>query len=337
MTRERPDSPHVDEPTSHSTRASRKEARAAAIAAGSQAESGARRRRLPLRFPAVVFFVLGAISLWAAFIEAASNTVWAPNTVYTFVMQAIGPVVAVLIPGALLWRHPDAWRRARTLLFGTFVFASVTFFRAIEGGMQAFFKQATPPPADLTWFIPSAMIYTSLVALIGLFGLLYIGLGLTRARNYAFTGQARNAGIVILVVALLSVLGRLWTLTGVNFNDPTLTLGVWIYIGSIIVIGILTILVWTYVTRVLTRCAISGEEPVPGWTIAAIGACLFLSSYLILAWSSFVTITDQTLVDVVTYLRQFATGVGGLLLLAGFALGLPSLERVVWDDEEPTS
>ena len=337
MTRERPDSPHVDEPTSHSTSASRKEARAAALAAGSGAEPAKRRRRPPARFPAVVFFVLGAVALWASIVEAAASTVWAPDTVYTFVMQAIGPVVAVLIPGALLWRHPDAWRRARTLLFGTLVFASVSFFRAIEGGLQAFFKEATPPPADLTWFIPSAMIYTSLVALMAVFGLLYIGLGLSKARNYAFTGQARNAGIVILVVTVLSVAGRLWTLTGVDIGDPTLTTQVWIYIASVITIGVLTILTWAYVTRTLTRCAISGEEPVRAWVIAAIGSCLVLSGYLIVAWSSFVTITDQTLNDVVTYLHQLVAGVGTLLILVGFALGLPSLERVVWDDEEPTS
>ena len=338
MTPGEPESPHVDEPTSQPSKAaSRSASRAAAKAAAAAAAAPPPRRRLPRRFPAVVFFVLGGLALWAALVEALVNTVWAPDTVYAFITQAIPPLVAVLIPGALLWRHPDAWKRARTLMFGTLVYASVTFFQAIEGGLQATFKDLTPPPSDLTWFIPASIVYTSFVTLIGLFGLLYIGFGLSKMRNYAFTTRSRNAGIAILIVGAISIAGRIWTLTQLDLANQRMTTELYIYVASVIVIGILTILVWTYLARLLMRCAIAGEEPELAWLVAAIGATLVLLTYLVVAWSTFVTIKDGALTDVVLYLRQFLNAFGSLLLLIGFFLGLPSFERVVWPGDEPAA
>lgn len=313
MTPATPDSPHVDEPPSHAR---------------------SRRPRVPAKAFGWLFVVLGVVAFWASFLEAVATTAWDGQAIFSFILAVIPPVCAVLIPGALLLRHPDAGSRARTLLFGTLVFASVTFFRAIEGSLQATFKQLTPAPEALEWFVSSALVYTSLVSLIGLFGLLYIGLGLSKARNYAFTRNAIIAGWVIVVTAVVAILGRLWTLTGVDVADPTLTPQVWAYIGSIIVIGILTILAWSYVARVLTRCALSGEEPELGWYLGAAGTCLIVATFAIVAWSTFVAVSNQTLNDVLVYIRQTMYAIGHLALLAGFVLGLPSLERVVWADED---
>ncbi len=347
-----PEHPHVDEPpshpdaadaadeaadTPHGRAARRANRRAAATSATmSAATDDPRRRRLPRRFWAVVFFTLGFVALWVSILEAMNTSDRTPGSAFASVLQAAAPIASVLIPGFLLWNHPDAWSRARTLTFGTLVFAMVTFLHAVEGGLQATFKDLTPGThPDFGWFIPSSLIYTSLVSLIGLLGLLYIGLGLSRTRDYAFTKWAIYAGYAILVVAALSVAGRLWTLTGVDFADPSLTWDLWVYITSVIAIGVLTILVWAYLTRVLTRGALSGEEPVTAWYVAAAGACLILAGYLVIAWSTFVSIENGTpLNDVIQYLREILTGLGYILLLVGFARGLPSLERVIWDDDE---
>lgn len=313
MTRSRPDSPHVDEPPSHAR---------------------SRRLRVPAKAVGWLFVVLGVVAFWASFLEAVATTAWDGQAIFSFILSVIPPVCAVLIPGALLLRHPDAGSRARTLLFGTLVFASVTFFRAIEGSLQATFTGLTPAPEALEWFVPSALVYTSFVSLIGLFGLLYIGLGLAKARNYAFTRNAVIAGWVILVTAIVAIAGRIWTLTGVDLADPTLTTDVWVYVGSIIVIGILTILAWSYVARVLTRCALSGEEPEMAWYIAAAGTCLIVATFAIVAWSTFVAVSSESLSSVLVYVRQTMYAIGHVALLIGFVLGLPSLERVVWADED---
>jgi hypothetical protein len=146
----RPESPHVDDPPSDSTTDTDAPEWAAPVGESGEEPIGdqvaqpsdeavepaaARGPRLPDRWPAFVFFLLGAVTAWVSYLEV-STTAWTPESVASFALSLLPPVCSVLLPGALLLRHPEAPRRARTLLFGTLLFAAVPFFNAIEGSLR---------------------------------------------------------------------------------------------------------------------------------------------------------------------------------------------------------
>ena len=295
----------------------------------------ARGPHLPDRWPALVFLVLGVAVAWYSYQQAARTgaTVWAPQTIFAFLLNVIPSVAAVLLPGALLLRHPDAIRRARTLLFGTLLLAAVPFLRLVEDSLQGLFTTLTPAPDDLG-YVPLALLYNVLQALVALFAVLYLVLGLSQTRHWASSRGARAAGFVILAVGVVTAGAMFYTTTQTDLSGIAMNPMLWIYFGSSTVVGLLTILTWAYLGMTLTRGAMSGEEPGAAWFVAAIGSCLIVMTFAIGAWSSFLRPTDESLQSVIFWTHGILYSLGYLGLLAGFALGLPSLDPVEWDDED---
>ena len=295
----------------------------------------ARGPHLPDRWPVLIFVVLGAAIAWFSYQQVGQSdvTVWAPETVFRFLVNVIPSVSAVLLPGALLLRHPDATHRARTLLFGTLLFAAVPFLRVVEESLQGLFTALTPAPDDLG-FVPLALVYNVLQALVVLFAVLYMGLGLSQARHWAYSRGARTTGFVILFVAVATAAAMLYSTSQTDLSGMAMNATLWIYFGSSRVVGVLTILTWGYLAMILTRGAMSGEAPTAGWSVAAIGGCLVVATYAIGSWSGVVRTTDESLQTVIYRTYVLLYSIGYLGLMAGFALGLPSLEPVEWDDEE---
>jgi len=295
----------------------------------------ARGPHLPDRWPALVFLVLGAGVAWYSYQQVArtSATVWTAQTILAFLLNVIPSVSAVLLPGALLLRHPDAIRRARTLLFGTLLLAAVPILRLIEDSLQGLFTTLTPPPDD-AGYVPLALLYNVLQALVALFAVLYVALGLSQTRHWAYSRGARAAGFVILVVGLVTAGAILYETTQTDLSGIAMNPMLWIYFGTSTVVGLLTILTWAYLATTLTRGAMSGEDPSAGWFVAAIGACLIVTTFAIGAWSGFLRPTDESLQSVIFWTHGILYSLGYLGLLAGFALGLPSLDPVEWDDED---
>jgi hypothetical protein len=295
----------------------------------------ARGPHLPDHWPVLAFVVLGAAFAWFSYRQAGESgtRVWTLETVFFFLMNVIPSVSAILLPGALLLRHPDATHRARMLLFGTLLFAAVPFLRFIEGSLQVVFQALTPAPAELG-YVPMALLYNVLQALVVLFAVLYLVLGLIQARHWAYSRAARAAGLVILFVALAAAGAMLYSTSQTDLSGIAMDPMLWLYFGLSTVLGLLTILTWAYLAMNLTRGAMSGEEPVAGWFVAAIGACLVVATFAIGAWSGVVRTTDASIQTMIFWTHGILYSLGYLGLLAGFALGLPSLDPVEWDDED---
>ena len=79
------------------------------------------------------------------------------------------------------------------------------FFKLAGPQLEVFFNGLTPPPAELEWFVPSSILYGFFHSLLGLFGVLYIALGLSQARHWAYRSSARVAGFVVLAVGIVDV------------------------------------------------------------------------------------------------------------------------------------
>ena len=63
-------------------------------------------------------------------------------------VQVVPSVTSILLPAALLARHPDAGWRARTLLVGTIVLAVSQALVILSAPLESFFAALTPSTQD---------------------------------------------------------------------------------------------------------------------------------------------------------------------------------------------
>ena len=122
----------------------------------------ARGPHLPDRWPILVFVGLAIAAAWATY---PNPPTWTPESFAAFILDLLPVVCPVLLPAALLLRHPDAPRVARPLFFGTLLFAAVPFLRLAGPALEGFFASLTPPPDGMDWFVPSSILYGYLQSL----------------------------------------------------------------------------------------------------------------------------------------------------------------------------
>ncbi len=326
MTAGAPDSPYVDDTASTPPPDTDD-----ALHGDALVRTEVRGPRLSDRWPVLVFIGLAIVAAWASY---PSPPEWMPESLVAFILDLLPTVCAVLLPGALLLRHPDAPRVARPLFFGTLLFAAVPFLRLAEPQLEGFFTTLTPPPAAQEWFVPSSILYGFFHGLVGLFGVLYVALGLSQARHWAYRGSARVAGFAVLSVGIVAALATAYSFTQTDLSNLEMTPPLWAYLIGSIVLSIVTILAWSYLAMSLVRSALSGEEPGPGWLAGALGVSLIVMTFAIGAWANLVRSTNETLTTVVFWVTNTSYSIGFLLLLVAFLLGMPSLEPVEWGEDD---
>ncbi|MDO8484523.1 MAG: hypothetical protein Q7S35_06215 [Candidatus Limnocylindrales bacterium] len=259
-----------------------------------------------------------------------------PSVVLAFVTGIVPAVVAVLLPGALLLRHADAWSRARTLLLGTVLFAVVEGMRVLSPSLQPFFEQLTPGSEETPYLVPLALLYTSAEGLLAIFAVTNIGLGLAQARRYLDRSGTRLIVVVAALIVVLVAVERVVSVSQLPFDEIPMTPTVAVYLASAIVLGVLSIAAWGYLAATSVRGARAGEEPEAGWTIGAIGACLIVAAFGLSAAGSLARPSPETQ-DLFNSIGQGISVIytlGYLGLLGGLLLGLPSLEPIEDDEED---
>jgi hypothetical protein len=327
-----PDSPGVDDPPSTPPPDIDDELDEGGSAAEPvSAVKPARGPHLPDRWPALLFVGLAAIAAWASY---PNPPAWTPETLAAFVLDLLPTVCAVLLPGALLLRHPNAPRAARPLVFGTLLLAATPFLALAGPTLEGWFTTLTPPPEGLEWFIPASIVYGHFHGLLGLFGTLYIAVGLSQTRHWAYRPNGRAAGYAVLGVGVVAALATIYAFTQADLSGFEMTPTLWAYIGASVTMSVLTTLAWAYLAMVLIRCAMSGEEPELGWTSAAIGAGLIVATFAIGAWANLVRTPNETLSTVIFWTTNASYSLGFVTLLLGFVLGMPSLEPVDWAEDD---
>ena len=167
MTTGRPDSPQVDD-TASAPPPDFDDAPDGDASSDDDATPGpARGPHLPDRWPVLAFIGLAILATWATYPNPPE---WTAESFAAFLLDLLPTVCAVLLPAALLLRHPDAPRLARPLVFGTLLVAAVPFFKLAGPQLESAFATLTPPPAELDWFVPSSVLYRFFHSLLGLFG-----------------------------------------------------------------------------------------------------------------------------------------------------------------------
>ncbi len=271
------------------------------------------------------FIALATIAGWATY-QSRTTPAWTPETIVGLVLDLLPVVCPVLLPAALLLRHPDAPRVARPLFFGTLMIAAAPFLQLAEPGLEAWFATLTPPPEDLEWFVPSGIVFGYVSSLIGMIGVLSVALGLSKARHWAYRSNARAAGFAILGIGLVTALATIVSFTQTDLTEIEMTGALWAYLIASVVVSVITILTWSYLAMTLVRCALSGEEPGLGWLTAALGTCLIVATFAIGAWANIVQTSNEALNNVIFWVSNGTYSLGYLALFLGFVLGMPSLE-----------
>jgi len=277
-------------------------------------------------------FVLLAVGYLVWFVRS-SNVVANPSAsdVVVYILRLIPSLVAILLPAALLARHPDAMRRAPTLLFGTILFAAVQGMLILAEPLQPFFESLTPASEELPFLVPLAAAFSVLIGLVSAFGLAYIGLGLTQARRYE-GGSSAAISLIVPVAAVLATIAGILSVARLDLGSTPMSPPLAIYLASSVFLGILRVTVWAYLTAVATRGSMAGEEPRAGWQLVVVGGAFVLVALALVNVSGLLDLVDDALVTAYGYAVSASYSLGHLALLAAFAIGLPSLDPL--EDEE---
>jgi hypothetical protein len=241
-----------------------------------------------------------------------------------YAIQVVPSVSVFLLPAVLLIRHPDAMRRARTLVLGMFLVAISQALLIVSTPLQPVFAAITPASQDLPIVWLSAL-YDDLTSLIFAIGLTYMALGLSQARRYE--GRATSLTVIfVTVLALFGTVVGIVSVARIDLGGLTMSPGLAFYLGSIVVFGVVRIVAWGYLTAAAAGGTLAGEDPPAGWRLATIGGSAVLLALILVNVAGLFEIVDQALDTAYGYLTIIFYALGLLSLLAGFATGLPMLD-----------
>ena len=241
-----------------------------------------------------------------------------------YAIQVVPSVSVFLLPAVLLIRHPDAMRRARTLVLGMFLVAISQALLIVSTPLQPVFAAITPASQDLPIVWLSAL-YDDLTSLIFAIGLTYMALGLSQVRRYE--GRARSLTVTfVTVLAIFGTVVGIVSVARIDLGGLTMSPGLAFYLGSIVVFGVVRIVAWGYLTASAAGGTLAGEDPPAGWRLATIGGSAVLVALILVNIGGLFEIADQSLDTTYGYVTIVFYALGLLSLLAGFAAGLPMLD-----------
>jgi len=281
-------------------------------------------RRLP--WLAWLFVVLAVAYLYWSIRDSTFGANPSIGDVLGYALLVTPGLVAILLPAALLMRHPDARRRLPAILFGAILFAAVQGLLLLSDPLQPLFESLTPAGDDLPSLVPMAAAFDAFVLLVSVLGLAYIAVGLSQARRY----RDRPAAAVVLFVPVAAILA---TILGVlsasrdDFGGAPMSPRLAIFLAGTVVLGILRVAVWAYLAAVATRGRLAGEEPTLGWWLVVLASALVLIALGLVSLGRVIDTGDTTFVTVYGYAIATAYVVGYVCLLVAFAVGLPELDE----------
>jgi hypothetical protein len=247
-----------------------------------------------------------------------------PANVLWVIAGTVEAVAAPLLGAALFYRHPRAHRTVPAVAFGTVLFAFTTVVDALR---EPVMNSIAPPPMFGSLgegFVTLASTgYSAIEALLLVFALTYLAIGLGDARQF----KDRRSGRPIMLGLLLCAVGA--PLAGGILASP------WpAETTNQIVVGLtaqlLTNLAWAYLGWTAYRGWRADEEPNAGWglvALAAIGYVVVVIVFALLSVVLWIIGPTETQVPLIYEFAQVLTlGLAAfwLALLAAFWLGLPA-------------
>ena len=286
----------------------------------------ARGPRLPdaiARVPGPVwpFLALTALAAYGRWQDLSGLSFGSPVNDVALVAGSIPPIVAPLLGVALFARHPTAHRTMPSVAFGVTLFAVLTVVDRLRAPILQSIASLDPTFASTG---PAFLGYGLVQALIAVFALTYLSIGLADARRFEDSPGGRS--VLILLVAGAVAAPAVSALLGFAW------LSVQPLSSIVSVVSVLaTNLAWAYLGWNAYRGWSAGEEPGTGWALvtgAGFGYLLIAvlaTALSVLAWVSGASNSQpQFVYEVYLLLGAGLAGVW-LALLAAFVVGLPAV------------
>jgi hypothetical protein len=241
-----------------------------------------------------------------------------------------------LLPAAILIGCRDAWRSAQLLLLGVIVWTSIPFVLDFVLWAQQWLSPEQWP--DTSAF-SGLQIARDLAAIASLSGPVLVAIALMQRRRTETTWPRALVGLTLIATGALCLLAAnsaIGVSSGATIGvDPEYTL--FVAVVALRPLQVLTIgaLAWSTLAAVRAR-----EEPRRFWLLVFVGSAVMFGTYVLsssldlalaspaLGSDTYLAVLDQiVLVDILGGL------VGMVLLLIGFAQGLPAVVTTEGGDE----
>ena len=277
------------------------------------------------------FLALAVLEGYGRLVRLGSVSFEGPVDYVEALIGTVGALAVPLVGVALFLRHPHAHRTLPSITVGVALLAALTVVDALRDLVVQGIVQSE---LDFQTSILASTGYSVIQALVRVFAVTYLAIGLSDARRFADRTRGSGVRAVLLIAALGSpaiMAFVVWPWPEQQVLPNLLSL----------VAQVLTNLAWTYLAWVAFRGWAAGEEPNVGWGLVALVsagnlAVTMLAAFLNLAvWA--VGPTEGQVPLVFEAYRVLLAVLSGLwvALLAAFWLGLPA-EREAEAQELPT-
>ena len=281
----------------------------------------ARRRSVP--WLALVFILLALGETVRVVRDADLGTNHALDYIVAFVLGLAPAIASILLPAALLLRHPNALRVAPALLLGTILVAAVQGLQLLVDPLQPVFESLTPASEELPTFVPLASIFKVFTFVVLFMGLGFISMGLTQARR--FEDPPRDlTSLLVPVATVLATIAGIIEISGLGLFDVEMTPTYLLFLGTILISGILQVAIWAYVLAVTIRGWRAREAPDLGWRLGVLSGVFVLGAFTMI-YGTRIFDLEEGLGDVFFYAVTIAYAAGYMSLLAAFGVGLPAI------------
>jgi hypothetical protein len=278
------------------------------------------------------FLALALLEAYGRFARFGSVRFEGPVDYVEALIGAVGALAVPLIGVALFLRHPYAHRTLPSITVGVALLAALTVVDALRDLVVRGIVQSE---LDFQTSILASTGYSVIQALVRVFAVTYLAIGLHDARRLADLSRGSGVRALLLIAALGSpavMAFVVWPWPEQQFLPNLLSL----------VAQVLTNLAWTYFAWVAFRGWAAGEAPNVGWGLAAlVGAGNLVVSMLaavlnLAVWA--VGPTDGQVPFVFEAYRALLAVLACLwvALLAAFWLGLPAEREAEAQAEAPT-
>lgn len=269
-------------------------------------------------WPFLALTVLAAMGRWQ---ELSGISFSSPIDVVSLIAGSVPPIVAPLVGVALFARHPNAHRTMPSIAFGVVLFAVLTVVDRLRAPVLSSIASLDPTFESTG---PAFLGYDLVQALVSVFALTYLSIGLADARRFEDSPASRP--ILILLIGAAVAAPAVSTLLAFAW------LSVQPLSAVVSVVSVLsTNLAWAYLGWNAYRGWTAGEEPGTGWAlVAGAGIGYVLIAVLATMLSVFAYVSGasnsepQFVYEVYLLLGAALAGVW-LALLAAFAIGLPAV------------
>jgi len=238
---------------------------------------------------------------------------------------AIPTAIAFLLPAALFLRHRRIWWTDRLLVVGTVLFGVVEFLQYVSPGMTAGFSAIIPAPTGLPFLVPLDVAFQVVVGILAAMAPIYTARGLLAARAYEDEPGSRRWWLLIGALTVVVAVTNVLNLVDLSLGIPpdAIVAYFWLTVLSV-ALSLLSVFGWAYLAGVALIGWRTGEGPLRGWRLAALGAGVVLLGLAVSGVIATVGVFTTPLPDELSIGILAAFALGYVLLLAAFLAGVPA-------------